>query len=169
MDQAWVGFYPAGDDQVDGQRDHPVRPKSPMAGEAMGVSKCQDDMTLFEAMEEDLVGDMENRKNAIREMEMETEVVNVPRGFSKMHTPSPDEFAKHCLTHLPYRNWCPICVQSKKRNPRHQRIKEGRGVPIFGIDYMFLNGEDNLSYPIVVINDSESGGIWAVPVMRKGN
>ena len=115
MDQAWVGFYPAGDDQVDGQQDHPVRPNLSKTGEAMGVGRCQDDMTLFEAMEEDLVGDAENRKNHIREMEMETEVAHVPRGFSKMHTPSPDEFTKHCLTHLPFRNWCPICVQSKKR------------------------------------------------------
>ena len=24
--------------------------------------------------------------------------------------PSPSEVEKHCATHLPYRNWCPVCV-----------------------------------------------------------
>ena len=27
--------------------------------------------------------------------------------------PTQREVEDHCLTHLPYRNWCPICVKAK--------------------------------------------------------
>ena len=72
-----------------------------------------------------------------------------PRGFSKLYTPSAEEFDRHCLTHLPYRNWCPICVQAKKKNPSHRRVKDKRGIPVFSFDYMFLNGRASLSNPVL--------------------
>jgi hypothetical protein len=34
---------------------------------------------------------------------------------------------------------------------------------------MFLLGRETLSNPILVMTESESGGIWAIPVKRKGN
>ena len=34
---------------------------------------------------------------------------------------------------------------------------------------MFLNGKDNLADPVLVMTESESGGVWALPVKRKGN
>ena len=124
---------------------------------------------LFDEMEKEIEDDIRVQEDAVREIEIENEQPTMPKGFSKLHVPSKEEFAKHCLTHIPYRSWCPICVQSKKRNPSHARIKQGRGVPVFSIDYMFLNGDEYLSYPVVVMTESESGGIWSIPVMRKGN
>ena len=80
-------------------------------------------------------------------MEIEAEDAVVPRGFAKTYTPTTEEYDRHCLTHLPYRSSCPIC----------------------SIDKMFLNGKDNLADPVLVMTESESGGVWALPVKRKGN
>ncbi len=33
--------------------------------------------------------------------------------------PSATEVAMHNLTHLPYRNWCPICVKAKGKDMTH--------------------------------------------------
>ena len=82
------------------------------------------------------------------------------------------EFEAHCRTHVPYRSWCPICVQAKKRNPPHVTAKMGdhRGTPVISMDYTFLNykhGADN--NPVLIVTDSQSGGLWASPVVRKGN
>ena len=38
--------------------------------------------------------------------------------------PTEEEFQKHCVTHLPYRRWCPICVKAKRK--RRQSRKQGR-------------------------------------------
>jgi len=93
----------------------------------MGVGNWEDGKTIFQSMEDDLMEEIESGEDRVRELDMQAETANIPKSFAKVHTPTPEEFAKHCLTHLPYRSWCPICVRSKKRNPRHQRVKEGRG------------------------------------------
>lgn len=46
-----------------------------------------------------------------------------------------------------------------------------RGIPVIGMDYMFMTkkpDKEHLVYPIIVLKDSESGGIWAIPTSRKG-
>ncbi len=71
--------------------------------------------------------------------EIEIEEASVPTVPAKIHTPSPEEYSRHCATHLPYRNWCPICAQAKKRNPAHQRKKaenKHKHVPVISMDYM---------------------------------
>ena len=99
--------------------------------------------------------------------EIESETCVPCKGFTRLYTPSRDEYDRHRLTHLPYRNWCPICVQSKKRNPQHNKIKNNKGLPVFSLDYMFIKGSSGLDFPIVIVTESESGGIWAIPVLRK--
>ena len=45
-----------------------------------------------------------------------SEETDVPKVATKVCTPSPEEYKSRCATHLFCRNWCPICVQAKKRN-----------------------------------------------------
>ena len=48
-------------------------------------------------------------------------------GVKKMKNPgSPtrEELDHHYLTHMPYRSWCPICVQGKGKENPHRRKKE---------------------------------------------
>ena len=119
------------------------------------------------------VDDVEEEAGAPAEEEVRGELgvedAVAPKGFTRLHTPTKEEFDRHCLTHLPYRSWCPICVQAKRKNTAHRRVAEQRGISVFSIDYVFLNGRDSLSNPVIVMTDSESGGIWAIPVKRKGN
>ncbi len=52
--------------------------------------------------------------------------------------PSAEDIAAHNLTHLPYRNWCPVCVAAKAREDAHPRSSgqgEDGGVPIISMDY----------------------------------
>ena len=111
-------------------------------------------------------------KDKLRDKEIEIEEAMVPKVPGKVYTPSPDEYDKHCATHLPYRNWCPICVQAKKRNPAHGSKKDEnkhKYIPVISIDYMFLNEKgDELNNPILAVHDSMSEGVWAVFLRRKG-
>ena len=52
-------------------------------------------------------------------------------------TPSPQEVAQHNLTHMPYRSWCPICVQSKGRSGQHRRHQHQHSV--IQLDYCFMH------------------------------
>ena len=48
------------------------------------ASKQQDDMTLFDAIQEDLEMEIENGENKVREVELDAEQAAAPKGFSKM-------------------------------------------------------------------------------------
>ncbi len=55
--------------------------------------------------------------------------------------PSEAEVQQHCLTHMPYRNWCPHCVRGRGREMDHKKTKE-KGeeeptVPEYHMDYCF--------------------------------
>ena len=63
-----------------------------------------------------------------------------PQGLPAPFTPSEAEVNNHNLTHLPYRNWCPICVKGKGKAAAHRCLETHReaGVPVVSIDYTFL-------------------------------
>ena len=106
---------------------------------------------------------MADAEGRLLEAELELEEAIVPKVHSTKFTPSADEYKEHCATHLPYRNWCPICVQGKKRNPPHRRstdVGHHKDVAVLSMDYMFLNEvEDEANLLILVMHDSMSGGI----------
>lgn len=55
--------------------------------------------------------------------------------------PSADEVAKHDVTHVPYRSWCPICVAASAREDRHPRqakIDTEEGLQVIQADYDLL-------------------------------
>ena len=52
--------------------------------------------------------------------------------------PTEAERKKHRLTHMPYRAWCPQCVQGRGRDIYHGRIKEKSRVARICMDFMFL-------------------------------
>ncbi len=39
--------------------------------------------------------------------------------------PTPQEREEHCVTHVPYRSWCPICVKAKGKEESHRTSGEG--------------------------------------------
>ena len=47
----------------------------------------------------------------------------------------------HCATHVPFRNWCPICVASRGRSSPHRRVvvnKTADTLPKFQTDFVFI-------------------------------
>ena len=56
--------------------------------------------------------------------------------------PTQKEVEAHEITHLPYRNWCPVCVKAKGKDLDHRRdVRENRGLPEFSFDYCFPGDE----------------------------
>ena len=56
--------------------------------------------------------------------------------------PTKEEVDEHELTHVPYRNWCPICVMAKGKESDHRNSSEGpSGMSEYSFDYCFPGDE----------------------------
>ena len=83
--------------------------------------------------------------------------------------PSQEEVDEHELTHLPYRNWCPICVKAKGKELDHRKsIEEPRGLSEYSFDYCFPG--DEFGYKLTVLSGRErvTGMNFATTVPTKG-
>ena len=99
----------------------------------------------------------------------------VPRPAPSPCTPSRAEREAHEATHLPYRTWCPVCVQGRADNPPHRRLPtpgEGeRRLPEVHIDYAFLRRDDSdvgELAKLVVLKALPSRAVRAWVVPNKG-
>ncbi len=54
--------------------------------------------------------------------------------------PTEEEFQKHCVTHLPYRRWCQICVKAKGKADGHKEARESTA-PSIVLDYKSFGQE----------------------------
>ena len=90
----------------------------------------------------DVDGDVEPESGRCGEDERSDEVEEA--GQRAVPIPSPgthtrEEYMKHCLTHTPYRNWCPFCVKGQKHNQSHASKPKGRvEIPTLAVDYCFI-------------------------------
>ena len=87
------------------------------------------------------------------------------------NTPTVEEYMKHQITHYPFKSWCPICVKNAAQNNPHKSVSHVRQTEVFGIDYMYMTSKptkEEIAHPILVIKGRISGGVWALPVTRKG-
>ena len=57
--------------------------------------------------------------------------------------PTQEKVEEHYLRgHVPYRNWCPVCIQAKGRDMDHQTDSgKERKLPEYAWDYCFLGDE----------------------------
>ena len=81
--------------------------------------------------------------------------------------PSEFEVMEHNLTHLPFRSWCKICVQSKSKQNPSRTLKSRQ--PVLQKDYSFIGdkpGEPQITCLNVV--DVMSGLALSVVVPCKG-
>ena len=93
-----------------------------------------------------------------------------PRPLPDVQVPSAKEYAEHCLTHLPYRRWCPFCVAARMPNVAHKKLPPfSRKVPLFVMDYCFPKKADDPNYVTVLVGKLYPyGAVFAVPCRRKG-
>ena len=66
--------------------------------------------------------------------------------------PSQNEVDEHWVRgHVPYRNWCEICVKARGRERDHTKDKGGdRKVPEYHFDYCFPGDEMGFKWTILV-------------------
>ena len=70
--------------------------------------------------------------------------------------PTKDEVDYHELFHLPYRNWCPLCVRAKGKELDHRKsLDEPRGLSEYSFDYAFPG--DEFGYKLTILSGREKG------------
>ena len=88
------------------------------------------------------------------------------KGVKAPAQPTPQERAEHELTHLPYRSWCTICVQSKGRQDHHKAQQSKQ--PVIQCDFAYIKGlQDKTVVPIFTAIDVQTGMGMAVYVHDK--
>ncbi len=112
----------------------------------------------------------------------------IPNKLSSPMKPSAADVDEHYCTHLPYRNWCPVCVKAKAKEGDHRRRVEleddKSGLPIVALDYQALNeetneegekkrmlvdkSEDDGKLKMIVGKDEPTGNVLAHFVLCKG-
>ena len=54
--------------------------------------------------------------------------------------PTQSQLDEHRIDHLPYRSWCPECVEGFGREAAHtSHQNQARWVPVISCDYLFLS------------------------------
>ena len=87
-----------------------------------------------------------------------TSIDGEPGAREAVPLPSPKEmtaveWARHCLTHLPYCASCPICAATRRPNDHHRRSHEHeRVIPFLVGDYCFVkNSTDDKLLTVIVL------------------
>jgi hypothetical protein len=103
----------------------------------------------------------------IRAEKSEEEIV---KNMADPRKPTDKEVETHNLTHLPYRNWCAVCVRAKGKDLDHRRDARGpRGLPEFSFDYCFPGDEFGYKLTILIGRERTTGMTMATVVPEKGS
>ena len=80
------------------------------------------------------------------ELEAPEEEASPQKTVSRPEMPSQAEIDSHRIDHIPYRAWCPECVEGFGRERRHHAgdVSE-RSIPTLACDYMYLTDKGALS------------------------
>ena len=94
--------------------------------------------------------------------------------------PTQAEIDQHRIAHLPYRSWCPDCVEAFGREKAHHRREVERLVPLLSCDYAYLTRKGVFMHNelteeeragalrFIVAYDSATENPFAHAVPRKG-
>ena len=83
--------------------------------------------------------------------------------------PTDAEVEEHRLTHIPYRNWCEVCVKCKGKEFDHRRKGDSGGVSEYAFDYCFPGDELGFKLVVLVGHEKVTGMTLAVTVPTKGS
>ena len=95
--------------------------------------------------------------------------VRNPRQLLDPKLPSQKEVDEHCLTHLPYRNWCQHCVQGKgKMTPHSKHPSRIDGLTEVHFDYCFMSTKGEPLATVLVAKERTTKMSMATVVPMKG-
>lgn len=138
-------------------------PVSPEGG-VMGVDGAGEEADEAEEQEETLQLEEDVERHAgIVDKRLVRKMVD-PR------KPTAEEVKEHDLTHIPYRNWCPICVRCKGKDLDHRKsAEEDRGVSEYAFDYCFPGDEFGFKLVVLAGREKATGMYFATAVPTKGS
>ena len=61
-----------------------------------------------------------------------------PRAKRSPVLPSAEVMARHCLTHIPFRSWCDLCVPASAPHNPHRRSEDEPAIDEVQLEYMML-------------------------------
>ena len=104
------------------------------------------------------------------------ERVKLPKedeGIKKMKSPvlpSQEEVDAHYIRgHLPYRDWCPVCVKAQGCESAHRKESQGdRCLPEYSFDYCFPGDEFGFKWVVLVGKERGSRSFMATSLPSKG-
>ena len=106
------------------------------------------------------------QENHDEEQQHEHHEAHRARGLRQPQQPTPQQIAEHNLTHLPYRNWCPICVQGKGRQDNYKKQQSRQ--PITQVDFAYIKSQqDPKTIPVLTAVDVTTQLCMAVLVPDK--
>ena len=96
----------------------------------------------------------------------------VPSKLTSPILPSAEAVDEHCMTHFPYRNWCPPCVQAKGKEGAHNRgvkhDEDETGLPIVSFDYQSMSVSSDKELKVLIGKDEGTGNLIGHTVICKG-
>ena len=100
----------------------------------------------------------------------EEEEAQVPLSAREPDQPTEEERRHHELTHMPFRSWCPHCVQGRQDSlPHRPSPTTVLAVPEVAMDYCFLGrARSPSSATVLIMKDRGSRSILASVVQSKG-
>ena len=137
--------------------DLSVRPINVMAGESEEVKE--------ESSDEEI--EVEGVPGERLRLPKENEFV---RKLRDPRLPTQEEVDEHYVRgHIPYRDWCPICVQAKGKGQYHYKDKgKVRALPEYAWDYCFPGDELGFKWTVLVGTEKGSDTAMATAVPVKG-
>ncbi len=94
------------------------------------------------------------------------EEVKATRTVRSPPTPTQQEIYEHRVSHLPYRSWCPECVEAFGRERGHRKQEESRSIPLVSCDYMYLT--KNGMFAREELDEDQRGASTRVLIMYCG-
>ena len=115
----------------------PVRPE-PTTDAGEGVRSRSAEAGDDDGKDEIVSADDSRVQDQVIEAPGHEEDTEQQRSLKAPETPTSDEVADHIASgHLPYRSWCPDCVEAFGRERPHGH-SETRSIPLVSCDYLFL-------------------------------
>ena len=118
----------------------------------------------------DVVSGEEEFRDIELEVDKEEDEALEPRVLRDPGAPTEAEVERHNVTHLPFRSWCPACVEGKARDKPHRKSEEqdSKAVPELVFDYGFLGSEGEDTIAIQICRGRRARMLFAHVVPKKG-
>ena len=123
---------------------------------------------------EDAVDDEENEEEDDSGVEGEKIIIKrddeVIKKVKDPKLPTEGEVDNHyVMGHIPYRDWCPICIKAQGRDMGHMKDDgKERLLPEYSWDYCFPGDELGFKWSVLVGKEQGSRSLMATAVPNKG-